>query len=62
MWMMIIAIIIMLLGNAVKDYWIVYIRSLQIILTSAMIAIPIPANILNALYAFNSIAFYDIMS
>ena len=61
MWMMILAIILIFLGNAVKDHWIVYIRSLQIILTLAMIALPIPANNLNTLYALNAIAFYDIM-
>ena len=50
MWMMIIAIILVLLGSASKEYWVVYIRSLQIILTLAMVAIPFPANDLNMLY------------
>jgi hypothetical protein len=58
---MILAIILMFLGNASKDNWVIFIRSLQLILTLAMIAIPIPANNLNMLYALNAIAFYDIM-
>jgi hypothetical protein len=59
--MMILAIILMFFGDASKDRWIIFIRSLQIILTLAMIAVPIPANNLNMLYALNAIAFYDIM-
>jgi hypothetical protein len=59
--MMILAIILIFLGNASKNHWVVFIRSLQIILMLAMVAIPIPANNLNLLKVFNVIAFYDIM-
>jgi hypothetical protein len=61
MWMMILAIVLMFFGNASKDHWIIFIRSLQIILKLTMITVPIPANNLNMLYALNAIAFYDIM-
>ena len=58
---MIIAIILIFLGNASKGNWVVFIRSLQIILIMALLAIPIPANNLNLLHVSNAIAFYDIM-
>ena len=60
--MMILAIILIFLGNASTDHWVVFIRSLQIIITLAMIAIPIPSNDLDLLNVLNVIAFYDIMS
>ena len=59
--MMILSVFLMFIGNASKDHWIVFIRSMQLILILAMISIPIPANYLKLLYALNSIAFYDIM-
>ena len=59
--MMILAIFLMFLGNSGKEFWVVFIRSLQIIISLAMIAVPIPANNLNILFALNLIAFYDIM-
>ncbi len=58
---MIIAIILIFLGNASKGNWVVFIRSLQIILIMALVAIPIPANNINLLHVSNAIAFYDIM-
>ena len=61
MWIMILAIILMFLGNSSKDHWIVFIRSLQLIVTLAMINIPLPANSLYLLEALSAIAFYDIL-
>ena len=58
---MYLAIILMFLGDASKEKWIVYTRSLQIILSLAFIDIPIPENYLYILCALNVIAFYDIM-
>ena len=57
---MILAIVLIFLGNACKDHWIVYVRSLQLIIIMPMISIPIPSNSADLFQTLSAIAFYDI--
>ena len=57
---MILALVLIFLGNACKDHWIVYVRSLQLIIIMPMINIPLPSNFLDIFQSLNDIAFYDI--
>ncbi len=57
---MILAIVLMFVGNACKDHWIVYVRSFQLIIIMPMISIPLPSNSVDLFQTLNGIAFYDI--
>jgi hypothetical protein len=52
----------MFLGSSSKDHWIVFLRSLQIIVVQVMVSIPVPSNILDLYGILVKIAFYDILS
>jgi hypothetical protein len=58
---MILAILLMFIGDSSKDHWIVFTRSLQFIIILALITIPIPALNIDLLQALNGIAFYDVL-
>ncbi len=58
---MILAILLMLIGDSSKDHWIVFTRSLQFIIILALTSIPIPALNIDLLQALNGIAFYDVL-
>ena len=45
---MVIALVLMFLGSSSKDHWVVFLRSLQIIVVQVMVSIPVPSNIANA--------------
>jgi len=62
MWVMIIALVLMILGSSSKDHWIVFLRSLQLIVVQIMVSIPVPSNILDLYGILIKIAFYDILS
>ena len=57
---MIVAMVLMFVGNACKEHWIVYVRSLQLIIIMPMMNVPIPSNIIDFLQTISDIAFYDI--
>ena len=59
---MVIAIVLMFLGSSSKDQWIVFLRSLQLIVVQIMISISVPSNILDLYGILIKIAFYDILS
>ena len=59
--LMILALTIMIVGDARGDRWVVYTRSLQFIIILALISIPIPPPLLNLLQELNKIAFFDIL-
>ncbi len=58
---MILAILLIFIGNSSKDHWIVFTRSLQFIIILAMITVPIPALNIDLLQALNGIAFFDVL-
>ncbi len=58
---MILAILLMFIGDSSKDHWIVFTRSLQFIIILALVTIPIPALNIDLLQALNGIAFYDVL-
>ena len=58
---MILAILLMPIGDSSKDHWIVFTRSLQFIIILALITVPIPALNIDLLQALNGIAFYDVL-
>jgi hypothetical protein len=58
---MILAILLMPIGDSSKDHWIVFTRSLQFIIILALINIPIPPLNIDLLHALNNIAFFDIL-
>ena len=60
MWVMILALVLMFVGNACKEHWIVYVRSLQLIIIMPMMNVPIPSNSLALFQTISDIAFYDI--
>ena len=58
---MILAFMIYIIGNNRQDRWVIFTRSLQLIIILALISIPIPPHVLNILQELNKIAFFDIL-
>ena len=58
---MILAILLIFIGDSSKDHWIVFTRSLQFIVILAVISVPIPALNIDLLQALNGIAFFDVL-
>ena len=58
---MILAIVLMFIGNSTKDHWVVFTRSLQLIVIMPMISVAIPSINLDLYSGLESIAFYDVL-
>ena len=58
---MIFEIILMIIGESSKDHWVIFTRSLQLIIMQALISIPISSLCLDFLKDLNKIAFYDLI-
>ena len=58
---MFLAIILMMIGDSNKDHWVIFTRSLQLIIFLALIYIPIESLCLDLLQALNKIAFFDLI-
>jgi hypothetical protein len=58
---MILAVVLMFIGNSSKDHWVVFTRSLQLIVIMPMISVAIPSINLDLYSSLDSIAFYDIL-
>ena len=58
---MIIGIILGFIGNGCKDKWIVYVRSLQLILNQPLINIAFPSLDIDLFRILKQIAAYDIL-
>ena len=58
---MILAIVLMFIGNSTKDHWVVFTRSLQLIVIMPMISVAIPSINLDLYSGLDSIAFYDVL-
>ena len=58
---MILAILLMFIGDSSKDHWIVFTRSLQFIIMLALINIQIPPLNIDLLQVLSGIAFYDVV-
>ena len=59
--MMVLEIILMIIGEFSKDHWVIFTRSLQLIIMLALISIPISSLCLDFLKDLNKIAFYDLI-
>jgi hypothetical protein len=58
---MILAIVLMFIGNSSKDHWVVFTRSLQLIIIMPMISVAIPSINLELYSGLDLIAFYDVL-
>ena len=58
---MVLAIILMMIGDSNKVHWVVFTRSLQLIIFMALINIPISPLFLDLLKAMHKIAFFDLI-
>ena len=58
---MVLAIILMMIGDSNKVHWVVFTRSLQLIIFMALINIPISPLFLDLLKALYKIAFFDLI-
>ena len=56
-----LGIILSYIGNGCKDHWIVFVRSLQLILNLPMIKIAFPSINMNIMSMLFSIASYDLL-
>ena len=62
LWMMISGFALNQLGFDCSDYWIVFIRSLQIILNLPIFQVMLPGNIITFINIFMQVAQYDLIN